>query len=94
MLAYIRCTLAPVARSERVEAAKAIGMKGYKAEMREFLSYVLQSYERQGIRELELTKLGDFLRIKYGGSNDAKRKLGAVTEIRGAFIDIQRHLFN
>ena len=34
-----------------------------------------------------------FNNIKYRGTNDAKRKLGAVADIRGAFIDIQRHLF-
>lgn len=93
VLAYVRFKLAPLARSERIETAKAVGLDGYEEEMREFLSYVLQSYEMQGIRELELTKLSDFLRIKYGGTNDAKRKLGSVADIRGAFIDIQRHLF-
>lgn len=93
VLAYVRFELAPKARSERVAEAKTAGLGGYEEEMREFLSYVLQSYEVQGIRELELSKIGDFLRIKYGGTNDAKRKLGAVADIRGAFIDIQRHLF-
>lgn len=47
----------------------------------------------QGIRELDPTKLADFLRIRYGGMNDAKRKLGSVEDIRSAFFDIQRHLF-
>ncbi len=93
VLAYIRFTLAPLARAERVQTAKAAGMDGYEEEMREFLGYVLQSYEVQGIRELEPTKIGDFLRIRYGGTNDAKRKLGSVVEIRKAFFDIQKHLF-
>ena len=93
VLAYVRFTLAPLARSERVENAKSAGMGGYEAEMREFLSYVLQSYEMQGIRELDPAKIGDFIKIRYGGMNDAKRKLGSVDEIRGAFFDIQRHLF-
>lgn len=93
VLAYIRFTLAPLARSERVETAKAAGMDGYEEEMREFLSYVLQSYEVQGIRELDPSKISDFLRIRYGGTNDAKRKLGSIAEIRGAFFDIQKHLF-
>ena len=93
VLAYVRFTLAPLARSERVETAKAAGMDGYEEEMREFLSYVLQSYELQGIRELDSAKLTGFLRIRYGGTNDAKRKLGPIGEIRGAFLDIQKHLF-
>ena len=89
----MRFTLAPLARAERVEAAKAAGMDGYEEEMRGFMSYVLQSYEVQGIRELEPGKIGDFLRIRYGGTNDAKRKLGSISEIRDAFIGIQQHLF-
>lgn len=93
VLAYIRFTLAPLARSERVASAKSAGMGGYEEEMREFLSYVLQSYEVQGIRELDPSKISDFLRIRYGGTNDAKRKLGSIAEIRGAFFDIQKHLF-
>lgn len=44
-------------------------------------------------RELEPQRIGDFLRIRYGGTNDAKRVLGSVEQIRGAFFDIQRHLF-
>jgi len=93
VLAYVRFTLAPLARSERVQSAKAVGLSGYEQEMREFLGYVLQSYELQGIHELEPSKLPDFLRIRYGGTNDAKRRLGSVPEIRGAFLDIQKHLF-
>ena len=61
--------------------------------MREFLDYVLRSYEAHGIGELEPRKIADFLRIRYGGTNDAKRKLGPVPSIRTAFIDIQGHLF-
>ena len=68
-------------------------MGGYESEMREFLDFVLQSYSVQGIRELEPGRLGDFLRIRYGGTNDAKKKLGSVADIRQAFFDIQKHLF-
>lgn len=43
--------------------------------------------------ELEPTKLGDLLRSRYGGANDAKRVLGSVTDIRNAFIAIQGHRY-
>ncbi len=69
------------------------GLGGYEAEMREFLDYVLRAYEAHGIEELSPRKLADFLRIRYGGTNDAKRVLGSVPEIREAFIGIQKHLF-
>ncbi|EPX81459.1 EcoAI/FtnUII family type I restriction enzme subunit R [Litoreibacter arenae] len=93
VLAYVRFTLAPLARSERAEVARANGLSGYEDEMRSFLDYVLHAYETNGVEELSPRKISDFLRIRYGGTNDAKAKLGPVKDIRGAFVEIQRHLF-
>ena len=93
VLGYIRFTLAPLARAERAETAKATGMDGYEPEMREFLDYVLGSYVKDGIRELDTERLSHFVRSRYGSMNDAKRKLGSVAEIRSAFLGIQKHLF-
>jgi type I restriction enzyme, R subunit len=93
VLAYVRFTLAPLSRSERAEAARATGLGGYEAEMRAFLDFVLRSYEVHGLEELAPAKITDFLRIRYGGTNDAKRRLGSVIAIRDAFVGIQNHLF-
>ncbi len=71
VLAYVGFTLAPLARSERAEAARSNGLGGYEAEMRQFLDYVLHSYEVRGIEELSNGKIRDFLRIKYGSTSDA-----------------------
>ena len=59
----------------------------------EFLDYVLRAYEAHGVAELAPVKIADFLRIRYGGTNDAKRRLGPVPAIRDAFVEIQAHLF-
>ncbi|MBB1086950.1 DEAD/DEAH box helicase family protein [Lysobacter sp. SG-8] len=93
VLAYVRFTLAPLARSQRVRCALSNGLGGYEREMKSFLEYVLGNYERNGIGELASNKVADFLRIRYGGVNDAKRVLGSVEVIRRAFVDIQGHLF-
>jgi len=93
VLAYVRFMLAPLARSQRARAARQSGLDGYEREMRSFLDYVLGAYELHGVEELAPRKLADFLRIRYGGTNDAKRLLGGVEQIRGAFIDIQAHLY-
>ncbi|KRG86702.1 restriction endonuclease subunit R [Stenotrophomonas daejeonensis] len=93
VLAYVRFELAPLARSERVRAARDTGLEGCEREMRSFLDFVLGAYERNGIAELAPGKVGDFLRIRYGGINDAKRMLGTVEQIRSAFVGIQAHLF-
>ena len=93
VLGYVRFAMAPLARTERVEAARESGLAGYEPQMREFLNYVLSAYERHGVDELAPAKLGDMLRIRYGGANDAKRLLGSVSDIRNAFIAIQGHLY-
>jgi type I restriction enzyme, R subunit len=93
VLAYVRFTLAPLARTQRVQSAMSKGLGGYEREMRSFLEFVLGNYERNGIGELATGKVADFLRIRYGGVNDAKRALGTVDDIRRAFIEIQGHLF-
>ena len=71
----------------------ATGMDGYEDEMRQFLDYVLGSYAKDGIRELDTQRLSHFIRSRYGSMNDAKQKLGSTAEIRSAFLAIQRCLF-
>jgi type I restriction enzyme R subunit len=93
VLAYVRFTLAPMSRSERAGSARKTGLGGYQREMRAFLDYVLEAYEKHGVDELASRKIADFLRIRYGGTNDAKRMLGPVPAIREAFIAIQAHLY-
>ncbi|HET7222189.1 MAG TPA: type I restriction-modification enzyme R subunit C-terminal domain-containing protein, partial [Rhodanobacteraceae bacterium] len=93
VLAYVRFTLAPQTRAARVRNVESTSLSGYEREMRSFLEYVLDAYRRQGIDELAPSKLADFLRIRYGGTNDAKRMLGSIPEIRSAFVDVQAYLF-
>ncbi len=61
--------------------------------MRQFLNYVLQAYETHGVEELSRPKIRDSLRIRYGGTSDAKAILGPVSEISKTFVDIQEHRF-
>lgn len=94
VLAYVRFTLPPLARSHRADMARSNGLKGQENEMRRFWDYVFQSYETHGVEELSPAKIGDFLKVKYWGTNDAKQVLGSIPEIREAFISIQRHLYS
>lgn len=61
--------------------------------MREFLDCILRSDEVHGFDQLAPGKFADFLRIRYGGTNDAKRWLSQLPAIRNAFVGIQSHLF-
>ncbi len=93
VLAYVRFTLEPQLRSQRAEVARNQGLANFEGEMRAFLEAVLAAYEIHGVDELALTKIGDFLKVKYGGTNGAKRVLGEIPKIRQAFMDIQAHLY-
>ena len=93
VLAYVRFTLAPHKRIERAAAARSTGLVDLDGEMRAFLESVLTAYEVHGVDELALNKIGDFLKVKYGGTNEAKRALGAIPEIKQAFMDIQAHIY-
>lgn len=93
VLAYVRFTIVPQRRSERAEAARSTGLPDFEGEMRSFLEAVLTAYEIHGVDELALSKIGDFLKVRYGGTNGAKRKLGAIPDIKQAFMDIQAHLY-
>ncbi len=93
VLAYIRFTLEPKARSERANSARSAALPAYSAEMREFLESVLSAYERGGVEELGLDSLGTLLTVKYGSINDAKLLLGELAAIKGAFIGMQADLY-
>jgi len=81
------------ARSERVNKAKDVGLSNIEGEMRSFLEAVLNAYEIHGVDELALTKIADFLRVRYGGTNGAKHLLGGLPQIKQAFAEIQTHLY-
>lgn len=93
VLAYVRFALDPKTRTERADAVRAGSLAGREAEMRDFLSHVLATYEADGVHELALNKLGDILKIKYGSTADAKQRLGDIPTIRGAFLDVQKELY-
>lgn len=93
VLVYARFTLKPLQRTERADIARFGGLAGIDGEMRSFLDAVLAAYERHGVDELALSKIGDFLRVKYGGTNGAKQVLGEIPTIKKAFTDIQAHIY-
>lgn len=93
VLAYVRIRLAPLKCAGRVNAVQASRLSGYEREMRCFLDYVLEACRRQGIDELAPSRLAGFLRIRYGGTDDDKRILGTIPDIRNAFVAVQAYLF-
>ena len=94
VLAYVRFTMTPLQWSERADKACAVSLTEIDGKMRLFLEAVLAAYERHGVDELVLSKVSDFLRVRYGGTNGTKRVYGEIPKIKKAFTDIQVHLYH
>ena len=68
-------------------------MHDYSKNQQEFLNFVLEQYVKQGVSELDDTKLPDLLELKYQAIADAKRELGDIKSIRDTFVKFQEHLY-
>ncbi len=93
VLAYIGFALAPITRSERVEAHLGEIFTRYNGKLQSFLEFVLAQCINQGVEELDQEKLGHLLELKYHTVNDAAEQLGGVPVIRETFVGFQQYLY-
>ncbi len=93
VLAYIAFHSDILERATRADKAK-IHLDNYDPKQQEFLNFVLSQYVKQGVEELDDTKISDLLILKYDAIADAKRELGDVVSIRNTFIGFQRYLYD
>ena len=93
VLAYIAFALAPITREERVETRRERIFSDYDDKLQAFLDFVLSQYVKEGVGELDQSKLPDLLELKYRAVSDAAAELGGAARIRDAFIGFQRHLY-
>jgi type I restriction enzyme R subunit len=94
VLAYIAFALAPITREERVSTRRARIHSAYDDEkLRTFLDFVLGEYVKEGVAELDQSKLTPLLELRYRAVGDAARELGSIHAIRGAFIGFQKFLY-
>lgn len=93
VLSYVAFHSEIIDRSFRAEKAK-VNLKDYNPKQQEFLNFVLSQYVKQGVDELDDSKIGDLLVLKYNAIADAKRELGDIPSIRKNFIDFQSYLYD
>ncbi|MCA0448794.1 MAG: hypothetical protein LCH62_03380 [Proteobacteria bacterium] len=93
VLAYVAFARAPVPRTDRAAYAGEKVRNSLVAEQQAFIDFVLDHYVREGVDELDDTKLAPLLKLRYGSIDDAKGKLGPVPKIRDLFVGFQRHLY-
>ncbi len=92
VLAYVAFHVDIIERTVRADKAK-IHLNNYDPKQQEFLNFVLTQYVKQGVEELDDTKIGDLLILKYHAIADAKKELGSIPVIRNAFIGFQSYLY-
>ncbi len=93
VLAYIAFHSDILERTDRADRAK-IHLDNYDPKQQEFLNFVLSQYVKQGVDELDDTKIGDLLVLKYHAIADAKKELGDISTIRNTFIGFQTYLYD
>lgn len=93
VLAYIAFNSDILERTDRADRAK-IHLDNYDPKQQEFLNFVLSQYVKQGVDELDDTKIGDLLVLKYHAIADAKKELGDIATIRNTFIGFQTYLYD
>ncbi|WP_026750960.1 EcoAI/FtnUII family type I restriction enzme subunit R [Sediminibacterium sp. C3] len=93
VLAYIAFHSDILERTDRADRAK-IHLDNYDPKQQEFLNFVLSQYVKQGVEELDDTKIGDLLVLKYHAIADAKKVLGDIATIRNTFIGFQTYLYD
>lgn len=93
VLAYIAFALPPISRAERVNACKDEILTSYEDRQQAFLEFILGEYIKEGVGELDLSKLPGLLELKYGNVYDAAEQLGGAQLIRETFVGFQPHLY-
>jgi type I restriction enzyme R subunit len=95
VLAYIAFALSPVTREERVSTRKGRIYSHYSDDkLRTFLDFVLAEYVKEGVGELDQSKLTPLLELKYQNVIDAAAALGGIARIRDTFIGFQKYLYS
>ncbi len=94
VLAYIAYAAVPISRRERVLAHKSLIFSKYVGKQQEFLDFVLDQYIKDGVEELDRSKLPQLLELKYHTIHDAIKELGSVAKISEVFIGFQQYLYS
>ena len=93
VLAYIAFALSPITRQQRADTHREQIFAPYDPKTQTFLDFVLAQYIKEGVEELDQSKLPHLLNLKYRSVSDAAEELGGIPAILEAFIDFQRHLY-
>ena len=93
VLQYIAFSNPAISRKERVDLAEDNIYNFINKDQVEFIRFVLNNYIQEGIDELDISNLSTIINAKYGSINEAQKELGSSNEIKEAFTDFQKYLY-
>lgn len=93
VLQYIAFSNPTLSRKERVDLAENNIYNFINKDQVEFIRFVLNNYIKEGIDELDISNLSTIINAKYGSINEAQKELGSSSEIKEAFTEFQKYLY-
>lgn len=93
VLRYITYAKETMTRGERAGIVREYYLEQLGEDEREFVTFVLDIYEKDGENELSLQKLRSLVTLKYHTMQDATQKLGTAEEIVKDYLELQQELY-
>ncbi|MGB4956938.1 MAG: type I restriction-modification enzyme R subunit C-terminal domain-containing protein, partial [Candidatus Saccharimonas sp.] len=93
VLRYIAYAKETMTRHERAGILREYYLEQLDENERDFVTFVLDTYEREGEKELSLEKLKSLVSLKYHTMRDATEKLGTPEGIVRDYLELQQELY-
>ena len=94
VLEFVAFAKKPITRVERIESSEKMLENEFSEAQMQFISFVLEEYESEGITVLDDEKLPILLELKYQSIENAKSILGDLATARNIFLDFQKVLYS
>ncbi len=94
VLRYISYVKQTITRHERAGIIRNYYLDQLEDGEREFVSFVLDTYEKSGENELSMENLRGLVELKYRTMTDAIKSLGSPQEIVNDYLELQRELYS
>lgn len=93
VLRYIAYAKDTMTRVERAGIVREYYLEQLDTAEREFVRFVLDTYEKQGENELSMQNLTSLVRLQYKTMRDATSVLGSADEIVHDYLELQKELY-
>lgn len=93
VLRYIAYAKETMTRVERARIVREYYLEQLDDNEREFVSFILDTYEKQGENELSMQNLTSLVSLRYKTMRDATSLLGSAEEIVDDYLELQTELY-